>query len=106
MWMRRKTFVWRKALFDLTVRLANKMEARWFPQPNPPSLGGKMLGFTQRSRNLGYPVISITSLRGGFYMGTIEYSNQWGRPKFSAHYEAVFDQQCIAEIYAAMRDFK
>jgi hypothetical protein len=65
-----------------------------------------MLVFTRAAWNLGHPVYRATSVRGGFVMGVIEWSNQWNRPRFRAHSEAVFDQQCIAEIYAKMRDFK
>lgn len=62
--------------------------------------------FQQTGRTLGYPIYSVSSKRGGMYLGEIQWSNQWGRPRFKAHHEAVFDQQCIAEIYACMREMK
>jgi len=101
-----RSFNWRRESYSLTVRLANAMERRWFPVEPLAPVGGKMLMFSQRGRNLGHAVLSVTSQRGGLGMGTVEWSNQWGRPRFKPHYEAVFDQQCIAEIYAAMRDMK
>ena len=74
-------------------------------EPTKP-IGGKMLMFTRTGRNLGRDVFTVFSQRGGFSMGTVEWSNQWNRPRFKAHPEAVFDQQCVAEIYACMRDMK
>lgn len=73
-----------------------------------PPLGqqGVRLIFEKHGLSLGYPVYSVRSLRGKMYMGTLEWSNQWRRPKFKADAEAVFDQQCIAEIFAMMKTFK
>jgi len=71
-----------------------------------PAMGGKMLEFHTNGTNLGRPRYSVISKRGGFFMGTIEWSNQWGRARFKPDSEAVFDQTCIAEIYACMRDLK
>lgn len=67
---------------------------------------GKLLRAQSSGRNLGYPVWKIYSVRGGMFMGTIEFSNQWRRPRFKADGEAIFDRECVAEIYAMMREFK
>ena len=83
--------------------LASKIHPR---QPRLPDVGGKMLKFEHHGWNLGHPVIHVFSQRGGFTVGTVEWSNQWGRARFKAHPEAIFDRQCIAEIYACMRDLK
>ena len=73
-----------------------------------PPLGqqGVRLIFEKHGISLGHPVYIVRSLKGKMYMGTLEYSNQWRRPRFKADAEAVFDQQCIAEIFAMMKTFK
>lgn len=96
----------RRAILDRVIALANALERRWFPVEPLKDQGGKLLGFKQTGWNLGHAVLSVYSLRGGFDLGRIEWSNQWGRARFKPHHEAVFDQQCVAEIYAAMRDLK
>ena len=101
-----RAWSWRAAVLRRAVLLVNRLEYRWFPVDPLPSVAGKMLAFIPVGRNLGHVILGVRSNRGGFSMGTIEWSNQWGRPRFKPHFDAVFDQQCIAEIYAAMRDFK
>lgn len=66
---------------------------------------GVRLYWQSRRMNLGYPVYDVYSVRGGIHMGIIEWSGQWRRPKFQADPESVFDQQCIAEIFAMMKEF-
>lgn len=68
--------------------------------------GGKRLLFELHGHALGRPRYRVSSVRGGFTMGQIEWSNQWREPKFVPAYEAVFDRQSIAEIYAKLRDFE
>lgn len=67
---------------------------------------GIRLRFVQTDRNLGYPVYSVRSVRGDLHMGKLEWRNQWRRPSFKADADAIFDQQCIAEIFAMMKGFK
>ncbi len=105
-WMRWQWTPWRRRVINVAVTAANALEKRWYPAKLPVPTEGKMLQFVPRGVNLGHYVISVRSVRGGFGMGTIEWSNQWGRPRFKADPEAIFDKTCIAEIYAAMRDFK
>ena len=69
-------------------------------------MGGKLLTFYPISNVLGHVKYSVVSKRGGMEMGEIQWSNQWGRARFKPHPEAIFDQQCVAEIYACMRDLK
>lgn len=90
---------------DRIARLLHGMADRILPVTYP-SIGGQMLQFVPRGTNLGRPVYNVFSQRGRMLMGHVEWSNQWGRPKFRPSADAVFDKQCIAEIYACMRDMK
>ena len=93
---------------DLRVRLSlvlHVLAEKIHPVPVKP-VEGQRLQFLPVGRNMGHPVYDVASKLGGMGMGRIEWSNQWGRPRFKAHPEAIFDQQCIAEIYACMRDMK
>lgn len=101
-----KAFNPRRFVFDQVCALANALERRWFPSDPPKAIGGKLMMFSKEGRNLGHDRLAVTSVRGGMYMGNVEWSNQWNRHRFKAHPEAVFDQQCLAEIYACMREMK
>jgi hypothetical protein len=66
---------------------------------------GQLLEFRiARRRIMGRAVYDVIAKRGGFSVGTITWSNQWNKPSFKPDSEAVFDQTCIAEIYAAMKN--
>lgn len=105
-WWRYGPTTWKQRIWTAAVRFANALERRWFPTPDPKPIGGKYLEFQPAGSNLGHVRYRCISKRGRMGMGTVEWSNQWGRPRFKAHPEAVFDQQCIAEIYACMREMK
>lgn len=67
---------------------------------------GTRLGFLNIGSNLGHPVWQIRSIKGGFTLGRIEWSNQWRLPKFVPDPDGVYDKQAVAEIYAKMRSFQ
>lgn len=93
---------WRWKLAAGLERLAKELKA------HEPPLGqqGVRLRSVYSHMSSGYPVYTISSLRGNLSMGILEWSNQWRRPRFQADPSAVFDQQCIAEIFAMMKEFK
>jgi hypothetical protein len=77
------------------------------PEQRPPvPVEGKLLQFIPTGQSLGRPVYTVVSRRGEFKMGVVDWSNQWRRARFTAHSESVFDKECIAEIYACMREMK
>ena len=94
----------RRAIQLLTPGRSSKVIGRQFE--GTPAMGGKLLEFHPNGPNLGRIRYSVRAKRGGFTMGTVEWSAQWNRPKFTPHPEAVFDQQCVAEIYACLREMK
>ena len=98
------TRVRRRAIQLLTPGRSRKVKGRMFE--GTPAMGGKLLMFVPVDQSLGRFVYEVRSQRGDMVLGTVRWSNQWGRAKFVPHPEAVFDQQCLAEIYAAMKEFK
>lgn len=92
---------WRDVCADWLRRLANELR----PVPMPVGRGGRILHFVAEGTVLGRTRYAVMSVRGGFRMGTLEWSNQWRRPKFVPASDAVFDQQAVAEIFAMMKEF-
>ncbi len=93
---------WRVKWAEAFEWVANRIS-----QKEPPdTYKGKLLTFEQTGSNLGYPVYRVVSTRGGFTMGRMEWSNQWRRPRFMADPEAVFDPQCLAELYTMCKQFR
>lgn len=80
---------------------------RWLlPPPEPTVKVGQLLRFEWKGIGvLGMSTYAIISRRGGFTVGEIDFSPQWRRPRFRPDRDAVYDQQCVAEIYAALRDY-
>lgn len=107
--MRERLGLWwtrlrRRAIQLLTPGRSRHVRSRIFD--GTPAMGGRLLEFHPSGYNLGRLGWRVVSKRGGFEMGRIEWSNQWYRAKFTPHPEAVFDQRCLAEIYACMREMK
>ena len=98
------TRVRRRAIQLLTPGRSRKVKGRMFD--GTPAIGGKLLEFYPTGTTLGRPKYRVVSKRGGMEMGNIQWSSQWSRARFKPHPEAIFDQQCVAEIYACMRDLK
>lgn len=72
----------------------------------PPAMAGQLLAFNRIGVRVGRPIYVVISRRGAGELGQIEWSNQWNRAKFTPHPEAVFDTQCLAEIWAACKGLK
>lgn len=67
-------------------------------------LRGRFMAFEPGHYNLGHPTWNVVSVRGGFRMGQVEWSNQWRTYAFRPHPEAVFNRECLAEIHAFLKD--
>lgn len=74
------------------------------PQQATRGAQGSRLRFERTGAILGHPAYIVRSVRGGFIMGRVEWSNQWRLPKFTPAADAVFDRTCLAELYALMRE--
>lgn len=94
---------WQGKVGDWMIRTGYELRGRMLTAP---AKAGKRLRFVICGSNLGKPIYEVQSIRGGFAMGRIEWSNQWRVPRFVPDKEAVFDRESVAEIYACLRDFK
>jgi len=68
------------------------------------ALGGKWLVFTPTGQvNLGEPTFTITSRRGGFQVGYVEFRNQWQDWSVKFAGDAVLNRACLAETYVFLK---
>lgn len=71
----------------------------------PAHLEGKWCTFTFRGASvMGAPSYGVDSRRGGFELGTLEWSNQWNAYSFKPHPDARLSGLVIAEIYAMLKE--
>ncbi len=71
----------------------------------PETLEGKFLRFKRTGTGTGsMGHWDVSSRRGGFLLGWIDWNPQWRAYHFRPHHEAVFNGGGIAEIYAFLRD--
>jgi hypothetical protein len=71
----------------------------------PQRLEGKYLTFTRTGTGTGgMGHWDVSSRRGKFVMGWIDWNPQWRAYHFRPHHEGVFNGGGIAEIYAFLRD--
>lgn len=76
------------------------------PKTWPVRESGRLVRFDLTDiRVLGRPVFHVYSVRGHFYLGKLEYRNQWNEPAFYPASDAMCNRQMVAEIYAKMKDF-
>lgn len=71
-----------------------------------PMIAGKFFVFQPHGESLGKGRYTVLSRRGGFTVGRVEFRNQWQAWAFHPHSEAVFNKECLAELYAFLRDRK
>lgn len=81
--------------------------ALWvLPKTWPQHDAGRLVRFDLTAiKVLGRPVFHAYSVRGHFYLGKLEYRNQWAEPVFHPASDAMFSKQMVAELYAKMKDF-
>jgi len=65
---------------------------------------GKFAAFNCQGDRFGKSMYVVRSQRGGFELGWIEWSPQWGAYSFRAHPESRFNGQLVAEIYAFLKE--
>lgn len=68
---------------------------------------GRMCRFDRRpSLDCGRPRYNVIAVRGGLFIGELQFRNQWGYYSFHAHPEARFNKEILGEIYAMLRELK
>lgn len=65
---------------------------------------GKFASFNCQGTRFNETCWVVRSRRGGFELGWIEWSPQWGAYSFRAHPEARFNGQLVAEIYTFLKE--
>lgn len=90
------------ALVDFIVKL--KIAPALHNAPGDQKLlAGTFCAFVASGINLGHPMYTVISRRGGFRMATIEWRNQWHRWSVKFDSEVPISQEILAEIYVFLK---
>lgn len=67
---------------------------------------GRLVRFVRAGDVLGRPCYRVLSTRGGFGLGELLFRSQWGCYAYYPHAEAMLNMECLAEIYAMLRELR
>lgn len=73
----------------------------------PTRLEGKFIGFYLSTLLIAHrSTWTVSSRTGGFPVGRVEWSPQWGAWMFRPFPDAVFDLRCLTEVYVFMKGLR
>jgi hypothetical protein len=71
--------------------------------PLPARLEGRYLRFERSGFSAHEPSYAVISRRGGFGMGSVEWSPQWRGWMFRPHGDGLYPLSALAEVYAFLK---
>lgn len=93
-------------LVEWLLHQGRRLDLKWFQLPVPSRREGRMCLFTINGSTMGYPDYVITSVRGRFVIGTLEFRNQWGYYCVRFKPDTPLNAEILSETYAMLKELR